>query len=273
MIRRINRLLVAVRSLDEGCAAFERGLGLSRGRRLDAPEVGAVTEAMPIGDAWVQLLQPMEDGPVARFLQQHGQGIYGIGVAVASLADARLRVEQCGRQAHPLHVGDDELMCLKREQLPGMTVWVSESDTGPEPGGPVSPFLGIWQATNLVEDRDGAAAVYEGLFGSPTRVESFRQETYGYLGRTLYYGASPGADSLEIAQVHRTDTAMGRFWQRHGPSLYMITLDTDDMKSAREGLDSRKVRYATETNPAFDALYVHPSALAGSFVGIISERS
>jgi hypothetical protein len=66
---------------------------------------------------------------------------------------------------------------------------------------------------------------------------------------------------------------MGRFWQRHGPSLYMITLDTDDMKSAREGLDSRKVRYATETNPAFDALYVHPSALAGSFVGIISERS
>lgn len=272
MVRRINRVLVAVRSLDEGCAAFGRGLGLSRGRRSDVPDVGAVAEALPIGDAWIQLLEPVEDGPVARFLQQHGQGIYGIGFEAASLADARLRVEQCGRQAHPLRLADHDLLCLKREQLPGMTVWISETDTGPEPADLTTPFLGVWQATNLVEDRDAAATAYEGLFGRPAREESFRQDRYGYLGRTLYYGRSPDADSLEVAQVHRPETAMGRFWQRHGPSVYMITLDTDDMAAVHRGLDARGVRYAAESSTAFDVVYIHPSQLAGCFTGIIAPR-
>jgi len=250
---------------------------LERARQVAATWDERLRAALPVDldvfDAHTHLGTDI-DGMVGHYEELLGS-MDRYGISRAESQELRQRRQQRGSHqlAPGLDVGDDELMCLKREQLPGMTVWVSESDTGAEPAGPVSPFLGIWQATNLVEDRDGAAAVYEGLFGSPTRVESFRQETYGYLGRTLYYGASPGADSLEIAQVHRTDTAMGRFWQRHGPSVYMITLDTDDMKSAREGLDSRQVRYATETNPAFDALYVHPSALAGSFVGIISERS
>ncbi len=271
MLRRINRVLVAVRDLDAGCAAFEQTLGLARGRRYDVPDVGAITEAMPIGDAWVQLLQPLEDGPVERFLQQHGQGIYGLGVEVASLADSRLRVEQCGRQAHPLRLGENELLCLKREQLPGLTIWITETGSGPEPADTVSPYLGIWQATNLVEDRDAAAVAYEGLFGRSQRDESFRQDTYGYLGRSLYYGVSPGADSLEIAQVHQAKTAMGRFWQRHGPSLYMITIDTDDMTAVRSGLDARGVRYASEPGAGYNVAYVHPSALTGCFVGIIQE--
>ncbi len=272
MLRRINRVLVAVSSLEDGAAAFARGLGLSRGRRLAVPDVGAESELLPLGDAWVQLLAPVADGPVARFLHQHGQGIYGIGLEVSSLADARLRVEQCGRQAHPLRLGDEELVCLKREQLPGLTIWLSESGSGPEPVDTISPYLGVWQVTNLVEDRDSAAAAYEGLFGRPAREESFRQDTYGYLGRTLYYGEGFAADSIEIAQVHRLETAMGRFWQRHGPSAYMITLDTDDIAAARRGLDARQVRYSGEGGEGFAGrvLYVHPAALAGCFTGVIA---
>lgn len=272
MVRRINRVLVAVRDLDEGCGTFQRALGLARGRRTEVSEVGAITEALPIGDAWVQLLQPVEDGPVARFLEQHGQGIYGIGLEVASLADSRLRVEQCGRQAHPLILGENELICLKREQLPGMTIWITESGTGPEPADTVSPYLGIWQATNLVEDRDSAAEAYEGLFGRPAREESFRHDGYGYLGRTLYYGVSPGADSLEIAQVHRPETAMGRFWQRHGPSVYMITIDTDEMTTVRRDLNARGVRHTAEPDATYDVVFIHPAELAGCFAGIISEK-
>ncbi|GEM_PF-1874702 len=274
MMRRINRVLIAVKTLDEGAAAFSQRLGLSRGRRLSVPDVGAVGEALPLGDAWIQLLEPAADGPVARFVQQHGQGIYGIGLEVNSLADARLRVEQCGRQAHPLRLGDEELVCLKREQLPGLTVWLAESGSGPEPADTVSPFLGVWQVTNLVEDRDSAATAYEGLFGQPAREESFRQDGYGYLGRTLYYGQGFAADSIEIAQVHRPETAMGRFWQRHGPSAYMITLDTDDIAAARRGFEARNVRFSGETGEGYAGrvLYVHPAALAGCFTGVIAAE-
>lgn len=272
MLRRINRVLVAVNSLEGGAAAFAGALGLNRGRRLAVPDVGAVSEMLPLGDAWVQLLEPVAEGPVARFLHQHGQGIYGIGLEVSSLADARLRVEQCGRQAHPLRLGDEELVCLKREQLPGLTVWLAESGSGPEPVDTVSPYLGVWQVTNLVEDRDSAATAYEGLFGRPVREESFRQDTYGYLGRTLYYGQGFAADSIEIAQVHRPETAMGRFWRRHGPSAYMITLDTDDIAGTRRILEARQVRYSGERGEGFAGrvLYVHPAALAGCFTGVIA---
>ncbi|HZQ37972.1 MAG TPA: hypothetical protein VFD32_18735 [Dehalococcoidia bacterium] len=272
MVRRINRVLVAVNSLEDGAAAFARGLGLNRGRRLAVPDVGAESELLPLGDAWVQILAPVADGPVARFLHQHGQGIYGVGLEVNSLADARLRVEQCGRQAHPLRLGEEELVCLKREQLPGLTIWLAESGSGPEPVDTVSPYLGVWQLTNLVEDRDSAAAAYEGLFGQPVREESFRQDLYGYLGRTLYYGEGFAADSIEIAQVHRLETAMGRFWQRHGPSAYMITLDTDDIAAVRRGLEARQVRYSGESGEGFAGrvLYVHPGALAGCFTGVIA---
>lgn len=271
MVRRINRVLVAVRSLDEASAAFQRALGLPSGHRIAVADVGATTESLPIGDAWIQLLQPVEEGPVARFLAQHGQGIYGIGVEVASLADARLRVEQHGRQAHPLRLGEAELVCLKREQMPGLTVWLSEtgSDAAPNPDG--SPYAGIWQATNLVEDRDEAAAHYEGLFGQPEREESFRQDTYGYFGRTLYYGAGRRAVSVEIAQVHRPETAMGRFWQRHGPSAYMVTLDAHDLGSVRRRLEELGVRHSSEPSPLANVVYVHPRELAGVFAGIVQD--
>lgn len=271
MPRRINRLLVAVQDLEAGCAAFQLALGLGSGRRLEVPDVGAVAELLPLGDAWLQLLAPVADGPVARFLDQHGQGIYGIGLEVASLADARLRVEQCGRQAHPLRLGENELVCLKREQLPGMTVWLTENGTGPEPVDTVSPFLGVWQVTNLVDDRDEAAGAYEGLFGRLARDERFRQDTYGYLGRTLSFGGGPGADSIEIAQVHHPETAIGRFWKRHGASVYMATLDTGDLRRVRRELAARGVRYTDEPDDRVNALYIHPSQLAGCFLGVIQE--
>jgi hypothetical protein len=270
MFRRINRLLVAARDLDGAAAAFRRGLGLGAGKRIDVPDVGAVSEALPLGDAWVQVLQPVAEGPVSRFLQEKGPGIYGIGIEVGSLADVRLRVEQSGRQAHPLHLGEQELVCLKREQLPGFTIWFSESGSGPEPADLSTRLLGIWQATSLVEDRDEGAEMYARLLGRPERNEAFRSEEYGYLGRTLYYGAGPLADSIEVAQVHRADSAMGRFWRKRGPGIYMVTLNTDDLRAVYRGLSERDVRHTPGPRSPDRILFIHPAELAGCFVGVIA---
>jgi hypothetical protein len=269
MLRRINRLLVAARDLEETAAAFRRVLGLGGGRRLEIPDVGAASVVMALGDAWVQVLQPVAEGPVARFLQERGPGIYGLGVEVSSLADTRLRAEQCGRQAHPLHLGDQELVCFKREQLPGLTLWVSEAGSGPEPADVSTPFLGVWRATNLVEDRDEGAAVYEGLFGRPDAGEACRNDRYGFLGRLLQFGSSPGADGIAVAQVHHAGSAMGRFWRRHGPGVYMVTLDTDEeLRRVYRALVERDVRYAHDESAPERLLYIHPSELSGCFVAV-----
>lgn len=270
MLQRINRVLVAVPDLDAACAAFMRGLGLQRGRRLAVPDVGAITEALPLGDGWVQLLQPSEDGPVARFLQQHGAGIYGIGVETPSLADCRLRVEQSGRQAHPLRLGDTELVCLKREQLPGATVWFTAAGDGPQPADNSSPFLGIHEATCLVENREGAAETYARVFGPPQRVERARNDAYGFLGQSLLYGSPPQECSIELAQPAGPDAAIARFWRKHGPSIYMVTLATDDFPRACRGFEERGVRHTREPSAPDGTAFVHPTALAGCFVGVIA---
>lgn len=268
MLIRINRLIVAVRDLDVACEAFARALGLTRGERSAVPDVGAVTEALPAGDAWVQILQPVDEGPVAQFIDRHDAGIYGIGLLVRSLADTRLRVEQCGRQAHPLRLGGNELVCLKREQLPGMTVWLTEEGSGPNPADCGGLIEGVGQATNLVLDRDEAVATYQGLFGPPVREREVRSDEYGFLSRTLFYGASEKTHSIEIAQVLRQDTAMGRFWQRHGPSVYMATLNVHDLRPLRDGLERRGVRHSSSVEQGTDILYIHPSELAGCFAAV-----
>jgi len=270
MLRRIDRLLVATPSLERSVAAFRRCLDLVAGRQMDVPDVGAVSQALPLGDAWVQLLQPVADGPVARFLQEKGPGIYGLGIEVASLADARLRVEQSGLQAHPLHLQDQELVCLKREQLPGFTIWFSESGSGPEPADLTSPFLGVWQATSLVEDRDGGADAFERVLGRPARTERFRSDEFGYLGRTLSYGTPPHGDSIEVAQVHRAGSAMGRFWRKRGACLYMATLNTDDLRRVYQALSEHDVRHAPGQSAPDRVLYIHPSELEGCFLGVIA---
>jgi catechol 2,3-dioxygenase-like lactoylglutathione lyase family enzyme len=267
MLRRLSRALVAVPDLEAASAAVRRTLDLPLGRRYAVPDVGATTEELPFGGGLLQLLQPVEDGPVARFLQQHGGGIYGIGVEATSLADCRLRVEQSGRQAHPLRLGDAELVCLKREQLPGLTVWFSDDERASAgPGG----ALALREVTCLVEDRDESAATYARVFGPPAQSEQARNDAYGFLNTTLFYGDPAAPARIEIAQPTHTESAIGRFWTRHGVSAYMVTLDVDDFAGLVAGFERRGVRFTREPRRPDSIVYLHPSALAGCFAGIVA---
>lgn len=267
MLRRISRALVAVPDLDAGRAAVRQTFGLAAGRRYAVPDLGAISEELSLGDGIVQLLQPLADGPVARFLHEHG-GVYGIGVQATSLAGCRLRVEQSGRQAHPLLLDGAELMCLKREQLPGLTVWFAEDAASPAARSPTA--LAIREVTCLVEDRDAASETYTRVFGPPVLSERFRNDGYGYLGTTLYYGERNASGRIEIAQPTNPATAIGRFWARHGVSAYMITLEVENFAATLAGFEARKVRFSREPRQPESIAYIHPSALAGCFAAVVA---
>jgi catechol 2,3-dioxygenase-like lactoylglutathione lyase family enzyme len=267
MLRRISRVLVAVPDLDAGSAAVRQTFGLTAGRRYDVPDVGAASEELSLGDGIVQLLQPVADGPVARFLQEHGGGVYGIGVQATSLADSRLRVEQSGRQAHPLRLDGAELMCLKREQLPGLTVWFAEGDSAAARS---ATALAIREVTCLVEDRDAASETYTRVFGPPLLSERFRNDAYGYLATTIYYGERQAPGRVEIAQPTNPATAIGRFWARHGVSAYMVTLEVEDFAGTLAGFEARSVRFSREPQQPDSIAYIHPSALAGCFAAVVA---
>lgn len=93
----IDHLGIAVRSLDEGLAFYERLLGM-RVSRCETVEAEQVRVAMlPAGDATLELLEATgAESPIARFLEKRGPGLHHIALRVDDLAAAIARLKQQG---------------------------------------------------------------------------------------------------------------------------------------------------------------------------------
>jgi methylmalonyl-CoA/ethylmalonyl-CoA epimerase len=100
MLRRIDHVGIACRSLDEAIGRYESVFGLTVVSRETIADQG-VREAMLVvsddprvvpGDqhaSYVQLLEPLgDDTPVGRFIERRGEGIHHIGYAVGDIEEA-----------------------------------------------------------------------------------------------------------------------------------------------------------------------------------------
>ena len=90
MIRKLDHIGIAVRSIDEALGVY-RALGLvEAGHREEVSSQGVRTAFLPVGETRLELLEPLsEDSPVAKFLSRRGPGIHHLCFAVADI-DAAL---------------------------------------------------------------------------------------------------------------------------------------------------------------------------------------
>lgn len=95
----IDHLGIAVRSLDDGLAFYERLLGMRVSQR-ETVEAEQVRVAMlPAGDARLELLEATgAESPIARFLEKRGPGLHHVALCVDDLAAAISRLKQEGAQ-------------------------------------------------------------------------------------------------------------------------------------------------------------------------------
>ncbi len=94
-VKRIQRVVIAVRNLDEAVMRYSDLLGV---RFVDygEQEKGGV-RAMVSEDWLVELISPVQPQSVAaRFLEKHGEGVMGVAFEVADLYEARRNVENNG---------------------------------------------------------------------------------------------------------------------------------------------------------------------------------
>jgi methylmalonyl-CoA/ethylmalonyl-CoA epimerase len=79
----IDHIAIAVSSMSEALATFERLYGLTPDHTEQIPS-DSVSEAMiPIGDTHLQLLEPTDDeSTVAKFIEKRGQGLHHIAIRV-----------------------------------------------------------------------------------------------------------------------------------------------------------------------------------------------
>jgi methylmalonyl-CoA epimerase len=93
VIRGIDHLGIAVRSLAEGRAFYE-ALGLAVATVEEVPGEQVRVAMIPCGEARIELLEPTSpDSPVARFLDRRGPGLHHVCLRSDDVAadDARLR--------------------------------------------------------------------------------------------------------------------------------------------------------------------------------------
>src|SRR5512146_199103 len=93
MLKKIDHLGIAVRSLDEAVPYYEKTLGLTCEHREEVPSQKVRTAFFSVGEVHLELLEPTSpDSPVAKFLEKNGEGIHHVAFGttdiVAQLAAA-----------------------------------------------------------------------------------------------------------------------------------------------------------------------------------------
>ena len=87
MITKIDHLGIAVKSLDEAAAYYEKALGLKCEHREEVPSQKVRTAFFAVGEVHLELLEPTSpESPVAKFLEKNGEGLHHVAYATTDIA-------------------------------------------------------------------------------------------------------------------------------------------------------------------------------------------
>ncbi|MCF8085919.1 MAG: methylmalonyl-CoA epimerase [Desulfohalobiaceae bacterium] len=79
MLNKIDHLGIAVKSLDDAVAFYEKALGLTCQAVEEVESQKVRTAFFHVGDTHIELLEPTsEESPIAKFLAKNGEGIHHV---------------------------------------------------------------------------------------------------------------------------------------------------------------------------------------------------
>ncbi|MCI5131335.1 MAG: methylmalonyl-CoA epimerase, partial [Candidatus Electrothrix sp. EH2] len=97
MLKKIDHIGIAVHSIEQARVFYEQALGLHCERIEDVPSQQVRTAFFSLGETKIELLEPLgEDGPVAKFLRQQGEGVHHIAYGCDDAAAHLKQAEQAG---------------------------------------------------------------------------------------------------------------------------------------------------------------------------------
>lgn len=87
MIKKINHIGIAVKNLDDAVKQYQK-LGFTVDRIEDMPELKCRMAFLPVGEALLELIEPMGEGAATQYLETHGEGIHHICYEVDDIDEA-----------------------------------------------------------------------------------------------------------------------------------------------------------------------------------------
>lgn len=89
-VEKIDHIGIAVRSIAERLPLYRDVLGLEYLGEEEVATQGVRVAFFKIGESMIELLEPLDaTGPIARFLEKHGEGIHHLALGCADIEVAR----------------------------------------------------------------------------------------------------------------------------------------------------------------------------------------
>ncbi|MDY0300340.1 MAG: methylmalonyl-CoA epimerase [Trichlorobacter sp.] len=97
MLKKINHIGIAVRSLDESVPFYRDHLGMPFHGIEEVSEQKVRVAMLGIGESMIELLEPTaDDSPIARFLEKNGSGIHHLAYEVDDIDAAIAHMQAKG---------------------------------------------------------------------------------------------------------------------------------------------------------------------------------
>ncbi|MDD5289429.1 MAG: VOC family protein [Dehalococcoidales bacterium] len=98
MFTRIRTIHIAVSNVKEATKDFAERFGLKVTRSGEMPVMGIRNAFMPVGNTNLEIVEPLDpsQGPLAKFLQTRGEGIYMMAVEVDDVEEAVKQLQAKG---------------------------------------------------------------------------------------------------------------------------------------------------------------------------------
>jgi methylmalonyl-CoA/ethylmalonyl-CoA epimerase len=95
MVKKIDHVGVAVKSLEEALKVYSQGLGINLKEIEEMPTQKLAM--LPIGESMIELLEAKTpDAPVAKFIETRGEGIHHIAFRVENIEEALAQARAAG---------------------------------------------------------------------------------------------------------------------------------------------------------------------------------
>jgi methylmalonyl-CoA/ethylmalonyl-CoA epimerase len=90
MFTRVRAVHIAVKNVEEAASEYSENLGLEVSRSGVMADMGIKNAILPVGESVLELIEPLDpqQGVLARFLQNRGEGVYMIALEVDDLESA-----------------------------------------------------------------------------------------------------------------------------------------------------------------------------------------
>ncbi|MDN4167025.1 methylmalonyl-CoA epimerase [Cytophagales bacterium LB-30] len=116
MIRKIEHLGIAVKSIENANAVYEKLLGIAPYKSESVESEGVTTSFFQVGDSKIELLEATNpESPIAKFIEKKGEGIHHIAFDVADIKAEMQRLKDEGftlLNEVPKRGADNKLVCF-----------------------------------------------------------------------------------------------------------------------------------------------------------------